>query len=140
MTRDNLNPNQANASQAKAILDRARAATPFLSAEGEACVSVPMDNIDARRIYSLRSAEFRDWLINACYNEFESVPSDGSLRAALRMLEARARHGEMAPQKVDYRLGFDGDPYAPSRMFVDLASDQECMTAGALREPGCSRK
>jgi len=113
--------NGVNSDQAKAIVEGARAATPFLSLEGEAYVSVPSENIDARQIYPLHSAEFRDWLSHAYYNEFEDVPAASSFRAALQTLEARARHGEMAPQKVDYRIGFEGDPYAPSRIFMDLA-------------------
>src|SRR5690348_7639797 len=116
--------NTVNSDQAKAIVDGARAATPFLSLEGEAYVSVPSENIDARQIYPLHSAEFRDWLSNAYYNEFEDVPSASSFRAALQTIEAWARHGEMAPQKVDYRIGFEGDLYAPSRIFVDLSNNR----------------
>jgi len=108
--------------QAQALLYHARAATPFSSEEGEAYASVPT-GIDSRRVLALRSDAFRDWLTNNFYSEYDTAPSVEAFRAALFTLEARARHGESPPQRVDYRLGFEGDPFLPSKIFLDLANE-----------------
>jgi hypothetical protein len=107
--------------QTQALLYHARAATPFCSEDGEACASIPA-TMDSRRVLALRSASFRDWLTANFYGEYETAPSTTALRAALRLLEARARYGEMPAQKVDRRLSFEGDPFTPSRIILDLAN------------------
>jgi putative DNA primase/helicase len=107
--------------QALALLYHARAATPFFSRDGQPCASIPA-NVDSCRILPLRSADFRDWLTANYYSEFESAPSPPALRAALRTLEARAQYGDTPAQKIDRRLGFEGDPFAPSKIFLDLAN------------------
>ena len=129
--------------QTQALLYHARAATPFCSEDGEPCASIP-STVDSRRVLALRSASFRDWLTANFYSEYETVPSSTAFRAALRMLEARARYGEMPAQKVDHRLSFEGDPFTPSRIILDLAnaegelleiSSQGWQTTGNLRHP-----
>jgi hypothetical protein len=107
--------------QAVALLYHARAATPFFSRDGQPCASIPA-NVDSCRIFPLRSADFRDWLTANYYSEFESAPSELALRAALRTLEARAQYGDTPAQKIDRRLGFEGDPFAPSKVILDLAN------------------
>jgi hypothetical protein len=107
--------------QAFALLYHARAATPFFSRDGQPCASIPA-HVDSCRILPLRSADFRDWLTANYYSEFESAPSDLALRAALRTLEARAQYGDTPAQKIDRRLSFEGDPFAPSKIFLDLAN------------------
>jgi len=109
------------ADEAGALLYHARAATPFFSTEGQPCASVP-SSIDSCRILPLRSADFRDWLTANYYSEFETAPSSMALRAVLRTLEARAQHSDSPAQKVDHRISFDGDPFAPSKIFLDLAN------------------
>jgi hypothetical protein len=109
------------ADQAVALLYHARAATPFFSRDGQPCASIPA-NVDSCRILPLRSADFRDWLTANYYSEFESAPSPPALRAALRTLEARAQFGDTPAQKIDRRLSFEGDPFAPSKIFLDLAN------------------
>ena len=107
--------------QAVALLYHARSATPFFSSDGQPCASIPA-NVDACRIMPLRSADFRDWLTANYYAEFESAPSSMALRVVLRTLEARAQYGESPAQKIDRRLSFAGDPFAPSKIFIDLAN------------------
>src|SRR5579864_2922606 len=107
--------------QTQALLYHARAATPFCSEDGEPCASIP-STLDSRRVLALRSASFRDWLTANFFSEYETAPSTTAFRAALRLLEARARYGEMPAQKVDHRLGFEGDPFTPSRIILDLAN------------------
>jgi hypothetical protein len=129
--------------QTQALLYHARAATPFCSEHGEPCASIPT-TLDSRRVLALRSATFRDWLTANFYSEYETAPSTAALRAVLRTLEARARYGEMPAQKVDRRLSFEGDPFTPSRIIIDLAnaagevleiSSQGWQVTGNLRHP-----
>jgi hypothetical protein len=105
--------------QALALLYHARSATPFFSLGGQPCASIP-SSIDSCRILPLRSADFRDWLTANYYSEYETAPSSLALRAVLRTLEARAQSS--AYQRVDHRVSFDGDPFAPSKVFLDLAN------------------
>ena len=107
--------------QPQALLYHARAATPFRSPDGELYASVP-SSIDSRRVLPLRSAEFREWLIANYYSEHETPPSASAFRAVLRTLEARARYADSPSQKIDYRIGFEGDPFAPSEVVLDLAN------------------
>lgn len=107
--------------QATALLYHARAATPFFSREGQPCASVPT-TVDSCKVLPLRSADFRDWLTANYYSEFESAPSPNALRAAVRTLEARAQFGDAPAQKIDCRVSFEGDPFAPSKIFLDLAN------------------
>ena len=109
------------ADQAIALLYHARLATPFFSRDGQPCASIPRE-VDSRRIFPLRSADFRDWLTANYYSEFESAPSPEALRTALRTLEARAQYGDTPAQKIDRRLSFEGDPFAPSKILLDLAN------------------
>jgi hypothetical protein len=129
--------------QTQALLYHARAATPFCSEDGEPCASIP-STVDSRRVLTLRSAPFRDWLTANFYGEYETAPSTTAFRAALRVLEARARYGEMPARKVDRRLSFEGDPFTPSRIILDLAnangevleiSSKGWQTTGNLRHP-----
>jgi putative DNA primase/helicase len=113
-----LNPSD----QALALLYHARASTPFSSRDGQPCASVPA-GVDSRCVLPLRSAGFRDWLTAGYYSEFETAPSSLALRAALRTLEARAKNSDSPAQKVDHRVSFEGDPFAPSKIFIDLAND-----------------
>jgi hypothetical protein len=107
--------------QVAALLRHARGASPFTSNDGQPCASVG-NSIDSRHVHPLRSAHFRDWLTNNFFNEFETAPSPTAYRSALRVLEARARHGEFPPEKLDHRVGFEGDPHLPSRILLDLAN------------------
>jgi energy-coupling factor transporter ATP-binding protein EcfA2 len=115
-------PKRLNQSdQALALLYHARAAAPFFSHEGQPCASIP-SNFDSCQILPVRSAGFRDWLTANYYSEFEAAPSALALRAALRTLEARAQYGDSPALKVDHRVSFEGDPFAPSKIFLDLAN------------------
>jgi putative DNA primase/helicase len=107
--------------QALALLYHARSATPFFSQGGQPCASIP-SKVDSRRVFPVRSADFRDWLTANYYSEFETAPSSLALRAVLRTLEARAQYGDSPAHKVDHRVGFEGDPFAPSKVFLDLAN------------------
>lgn len=107
--------------QALALLYHARAATPFFAQSGEPCASVP-GGVDSVRVLALRSADFRDWLTANYYSEYESAPSALALRAVVRTLEARAQYSGSPAHKVDHRVGFEGDPFAPSKIFLDLAN------------------
>jgi hypothetical protein len=107
--------------QALALLYHSRAATPFFAQNGEPCASVP-GTVDSVRVLPLRSADFRDWLTANYYSEYETAPSALALRAVLRTLEARAQYSGSPAHKVDHRIGFEGDPFAPSKLLLDLAN------------------
>lgn len=107
--------------QAAALLRHARGATSFTSEDGQPCASVP-GSLDSRHVHPIRSAAFRDWLTNNFFSEFEMAPSPEAFRAVLRTLEARARYGDFQPQKLDHRLGFEGDIFIPSKIILDLAN------------------
>ena len=107
---------------ADALLYHARSALPFFSQVGQPCASIPASNVDSCRVLPLRSADFRDWLTANFYSEFETAPSSLALRAVLRTLEARAQFGNASVKKVDHRLSFEGDPFVPSKIFLDLAN------------------
>jgi hypothetical protein len=78
--------------------------------------------VEHRTVVPLRSAAFRDWLTSEFYKQNVTAPSPQAFRAALRTLEAQARYGEFSPQPVKQRLGFEGDPYFPSKIILDLAN------------------
>lgn len=107
--------------QAAALLYHARQATPFTSKDGQPCASVSAA-LDSRRVLAIRSATFRDWLTSNFYSEYEMAPSPTAFRAAIRVLEARARHTDFPSSKIDQRLGFEGDSYSPSKIILDLAN------------------
>jgi hypothetical protein len=78
--------------------------------------------VEHRAVVPLRSAAFRDWLTAQFYKEHETAPSLSAFRAALRTLEARARYGDLPSQPVKQRIGFEGDPFLPSKIILDLAN------------------
>src|SRR5579871_5631421 len=108
--------------EALALLQHARLATPFCTPDGEPCASIPA-SLDSRRVLPLRSAGFRDWLTRSFYSEHESAPTASGLVAALRTLEAQAKYGDFPPQRIDLRVGSEGDRYFPSRVLIDLAGN-----------------
>lgn len=61
------------------------------------------------------TAALRDWLTVAFYKEFEIAPSPVAFRSGIRVLEARAKHGDFPSQKLDRHLGFEGDSQASSK-------------------------
>ncbi len=107
--------------QASALLRHARGATPFTSKDGQPCASVP-GSLDSHHVHPIRSAAFRDWLTNCFYSEFELAPAQDAFRAVLRTLEARASYGDFPPQNLGHRIGFEGDPFLPSKIILDLAN------------------
>jgi hypothetical protein len=110
-------------SHAKALLYHARGATPFLSKDGEPYANIA-SSTEARSVVPLRSAAFRDWLTNNFYKELETAPSPAAFQAALRTLEARARYEDFPSLLVKNRLSFEGDPFLPSKILLDLANSE----------------
>lgn len=107
--------------QPKALLKLAHNASPFCSNDGQACASLPL-SVEHRTVVPLRSAAFRDWLTSEFFKQHNTAPSLQAFRAALRTLEAQARYGEFPSQPVKRRIGFEGDPYFPSKIILDLAN------------------
>lgn len=113
------NLNQAE--QSRSLLYHSRYARPFFTQGGQPCASVPA-GVESARVIPIRSADFRDWITSNFYSEFETAPSALALRNVFRTLEARAKYGDLPAQKVDHRVSFQGDRYAPSKVFLDLAN------------------
>ncbi|HEV8037230.1 MAG TPA: hypothetical protein VGP62_00095 [Bryobacteraceae bacterium] len=107
--------------QPQALLKLAHDASPFCSKDGQACASFPAST-EHRTVAPLRSAAFRDWLTANFYKQFDTAPSPIAFRTVLRTLEAQARYGEFPIQPVTQRLGFEGDPFLPSKIILDLAN------------------
>ncbi len=69
-------------------------------------------------IFGLRSAAFRDWLIDGFLIDQPEPPSHWAIRRVIGMLEARARFSTGVPE-VFVRVGQDGDAADPT-YFIDL--------------------
>jgi hypothetical protein len=103
------------------LLKLAHQASPFCSKDGQACASFPAST-EHRTVAPLRSALFRDWLTAIFYKETDTAPSPLAFRTVLRTLEAQARFGDFPKQPVSRRIAFEGDPFFPSKIILDLAN------------------
>jgi hypothetical protein len=84
----------------------------FRSADGRFCAQVPVGN--RLEFYRLKSAAFRDWLIDGFLIDQPEPPSSWAIRRVVGMLEARARFNTGIPE-VFIRVGQDGDGGAKSQ-------------------------
>src|SRR6476620_6354184 len=76
-----------------------------------------------REVYDLKSASFRDWLIDGYIRAGHEVPSDWAIRRVLGALEATAR-SEGGTPSICVRVGHDGNgPGDPSEYYLDLGGD-----------------
>ena len=88
----------------------------FRSADGRTCAQVPVG--DRLEIYGLRSAGFRDWLIDGFLADQPEPPSSGAIHRVVGMLEARARFSTSTPE-VFIRVGQAAEKDGSS-CFIDL--------------------
>jgi hypothetical protein len=102
----------------------------FRSADGRFCAQVPVG--DRLEIYGLRSAAFRDWLIDGFLVDQPEPPSNWAIRRVIGMLEARARFSTGIPE-VFVRVGQHGDAADPT-YFLDLGDPTG--RAVAIRDQG----
>ena len=110
----------------------ASSARLFRSADGHFCAQVRVG--DRLEIYGLRSAGFRDWLIDAYMTDQTEPPSSWAIRRVVGMLEARARFSTGMPE-VFVRVGQGGDG-ADTAYFLDLGDFSG--RAVAIRDQGWS--
>jgi len=89
----------------EALLRLASNARAFRSADGRIHVQVPVG--DRLEIYGLKSARFRDWLIDRFHGDRGEFPSARATSRVLAVLEARARFDGAKPA-VYVRVGRDG--------------------------------
>ena len=94
----------------------ASSARLFRSADGRLCAQVPVG--DRFEVFGLKSAAFRDWLIDGFLIDHPEPPPSYSIRRVVGMLEARARFNDAIPE-VFVRVGRDGVGQN-SRCFLDL--------------------
>ncbi len=71
------------------LLRLAATAGAFRSADGSLYAQVPVG--DRQEIYGLKSAQFRDWLIDGYRVDCGKLPKNTAIRRVLAALEARAR-------------------------------------------------
>ena len=88
------------------LLRLAARAKLFRAADGRLHARVPVG--DRHEIYGLRSAAFRDWLIDGYFAGQNEPASDWAIRRVVGVLEARARFDGSAPSFY-IRVGRDGD-------------------------------
>jgi hypothetical protein len=113
------------------VLSRlASGARLFRSADGRFCARVPVG--ERLEIFGLRSAGFRDWLIDSYMNDQAEPPSTWAIRRVIGMLEARARFS-VGLTEVLVRVGQDGKGNE-STYFVDLGDPSG--RAVAIRDQG----
>jgi hypothetical protein len=117
------------------ILSRlASAARMFRSADGRYCAQVPVG--DRLEIYGLRSAGFRDWLIDGYLAQQDEPPPNSAIRRVIGTLEARARFHAGIPE-LFVRVGQDGSAGENGlTYFVDLGDATG--RAVAVRDTGWS--
>ena len=99
------------------LLRLTAAARLLRSTDGRAYARVSAG--DRRETYPLRSAAFRDWLIDRYSSTCHQVPSDWSIRRVLAVLEATARFGAGAPTSA-FASARTGDGI-DSAWYLDLA-------------------
>lgn len=106
--------------QVQFLLEHAATATPFVSTDGQACVSLPLSAF-SHQVCSVHSPRFRDWLIDAFFREHREPPTPYALRQTIRTLEARAIcSGAELP--VNRRVASRGNPHQPNAILLDLAN------------------
>ena len=100
-------------SSVRVLTRLASSARLFRSADGHFCAQVRVG--DRVEIYGLRSAGFRDWLIDGTMIDQPEPPSNWAIRRVVGMLEAKARF-TTGMSEAFVRAGQGGD--AP--IFLDL--------------------
>ncbi len=113
---DEPGDNLERLSSVQVLARLASSARLFRSADGRFCAQVPVG--DRLEIYRLKSAAFRDWLIDGFLINQPEPPSSWAIRRVIGMLEARARFNTSIPE-VFIRVGQDGDG-DDSPYFLDL--------------------
>ena len=119
-------------SSVRVLTRLASSARLFRSADGHFCAQVRVG--DRLEIYGLRSAGFRDWLIDGYMIDQPEPPSNWAIRRVVGMLEAKARFTTGMPE-VFVRVGQDGDG-VDSAYFLDLGDSSG--RAVAIRDQGWS--
>ncbi len=100
------------------LLRLASCARMYRSPDGRLHAQVPVG--DRLEMYGLRSAGFRDWLIDGYFSYRGEPASTWAIRRVVSVLEARARFDGRMPS-VFIRVGYDGQsPHDGSTYFLDL--------------------
>lgn len=100
------------------LLRLASSARMYRSPDGRLHAQVPVG--DRQEMYGLKSAGFRDWLIDGYFCSRGEPASPWAIRRVVSVLEARARFDGQMPS-VFIRVGHDGtSPHDGSTYFLDL--------------------
>jgi hypothetical protein len=117
-------------SSMQVLANLAAKAQMFRSPDGRFCAQVPVG--DRLEIFGLRSAAFRDWLIDGYLADQPEPPSNWAIRRVIGALEAKARFTSGVPE-VFVRVGQHGDEAALT-YFLDLGDSSG--RAVAIRDDG----
>jgi energy-coupling factor transporter ATP-binding protein EcfA2 len=104
--------------QARLLFESASSALLFTSDYGQAFVSLALGP-NGQQVFPLRSATFRDWLVNNFYRQYEVIPTNSSIRQVLRTLQAQA-YGGRARLPVHCRVAAARDPFGKPAVILDL--------------------
>ena len=117
--RDGIDSNAVDTDKTVDVLLRlASSARTYRSADGRLHAQVPVG--DRLEMYGLKSAGFRDWLIDGYFSYRGAPASPWAIRRVISLLEARARFDGQTPS-VFIRVGHDGPgPHYGSNYFLDL--------------------
>ncbi len=94
---------------------------PFASHTGHVWAAIPT-SYATHEAWPLASQRFHDWLAHSFYHEHEIFPGRLALQQTIRMLQARARYGEMPQREIPIRIGCSGHPQRPASIYIDLAN------------------
>ena len=119
-----------HASAVEVLASVASDARLFRSNDGRLFAQVSVG--DRLEIYGLKSAAFRDWLVHGYLTHRAEAPSQGAIRRAVGMLEARARFEADVPE-VFVRVGKSEDGKGPA-FVIDLGD--RTGTAIVIRDCG----
>ncbi len=114
------------------LINAAAPATFFRLADGR--LLAQLQSSGRQEFYGLKSAHFRDWLVNRYIAAGNSAPSKWSIRRALNYLDARAPSGG-AVLDLSIRVGRDATD-SSSPIFIDLGD--QCGAAVAIDAGGWS--
>ena len=92
----------------------------FITGDGQAFIEIPLGP-HGRQVAPVRSATFRDWLIDSFWTLHQTPPDERAVRHAIRILQAQA-FGNNSPLPVHVRVAPTA-PLAPGAIALDLGND-----------------
>ena len=102
--------------QVNILLELAESAERFHAPDGTAYADILVDG--HRETWPIGSKGFREWLLRSYFETRGGAPGSESVRSAISMIEAQARHGGSAQEVHNRVAGFE------DRIYIDLGNEQ----------------